>query len=95
MAGSSFSKPSAITLWQIYQLIRPGAMFALHSKKPNPRCSVGRRGQQALLAHYRKADAAIEHELAQPTIADGLHDVLAAGKWPFIFRSIRNCCTQK
>ena len=74
------SKPWAITLRQIYQLIRPGTMLALHSKKPNPRCPVGRRGQQALLAHYRKARAAIEHELAQSTIADVLHDVLAAGK---------------
>jgi DNA-binding IscR family transcriptional regulator len=74
------SKPSAITLRQIYQLIRPGTVFALHSKKPNPRCPVGRKVQQGLLGHYRRAQAAMENELAQSTISDVLHDVLAAGK---------------
>jgi len=73
-------RPSAITFTQIYQLIRPGTVFAMHSKRPNPRCPVGKRVQQGPLGHYRKAQAAKEHELAQSTVVDVPHDVLAAGK---------------
>jgi hypothetical protein len=67
-------------LKRVYQLIRPGTVFVLHSKKPNPRCPVGKRVQQGLLGHYRKAQAAKGDGLAQSTIVDVLHDVLAAGK---------------
>jgi Rrf2 family protein len=74
------AKPSAITLGRVYQLIRPGTVFALHSKRPNPCCPVGRSIQQGLLGHYQKAQAAMEQELGQSTIADVLQDVLAAGK---------------
>jgi len=73
------AKPSAITLAQVYQLIRPGTVFALHSKHPNPRCPVGKNIQQGLLAHYQKAQAAMERELGQSTIAEVLEDVVAAG----------------
>jgi hypothetical protein len=55
-------------------------VFAFHSKHPNPRCPVGRNIQRGLLGHYRKAQAAMEEELAQSTIADVLRDVVAAGK---------------
>ena len=74
------AKPSEITLGQIYQLIRPGTVFALHNQKPNPRCPIGKNVQQGLSEHYRKAQAAMEEELARSTIADVLDDVLAAGK---------------
>jgi Rrf2 family protein len=73
-------QPSAITLGRVYQLIRPGTVFALHTNKPNPRCPIGKNVQQGLLGHYRKAQAALEHELARATIAGVLHDVLAVGK---------------
>lgn len=74
------AKPSAITLGQIYQIIRPGTVFALHSQKPNPRCPIGKNVQQGLAAHYRKAQSAMEAELARASIADVLNDVLATGK---------------
>lgn len=74
------AKPSSITLARVYQLIRPGTVFAFHSKHPNPRCPVGRNIQRGLLGHYRKAQAAMEEELAHSTIADVLRDVVAAAK---------------
>ena len=70
-------KPRDITLGQVYQLIRPGMVFALHSKQPNPRCPVGKHIQRGLFGHYRRAQAAMEAELERATIAEVLHDVLA------------------
>lgn len=74
------ARPSTITLARVYALVRPGTVFAMHRNRPNPRCPVGKSVQQALVGHYRKAQAALERELAQVTIDDVLADVLAAGK---------------
>jgi Rrf2 family protein len=74
------AKPSSITLGRVYQLIRPGTVFALHSRQPNPRCPVGKNIQRGLGSHYQKAQAAMEAELAHSTIADVLQDVLATSQ---------------
>lgn len=74
------AKPSAISLADVYRLVRPGTVFALHSKRPNPLCPVGRNIQQGLFGHYHKAQAAMEQELGQSTIGDVLRDVQAAGQ---------------
>lgn len=71
--------PSAISLADVYRLVRPGTVFALHSKRPNPFCPVGRNIQQGLFGHYQKAQAAMEQELGQSTIADVLKDVQGTG----------------
>lgn len=68
--------PSSITLGRLYQIIRPGTVFAMHSQQPNPLCPVGRNIQRGLGSHYQKAQAAMEAELAHSTIADVLQDVL-------------------
>lgn len=68
--------PSSITLARVYEVVRPGSVFALHSREPNPRCPVGRGVQRGLLGHYRKAQAAMEAELARVTVEDVLDDVL-------------------
>jgi len=74
------AKPSRITLGQVYQLIRPGTVFALHTRTPNPHCPVGKSIQQGLQGHYHKAQAAMERELARSSIADVLQDVLEVDK---------------
>jgi DNA-binding IscR family transcriptional regulator len=74
------SRPSAITLARVYQLMRPGPVFAMHSKQPDPRCPVGKGVQRGLRGHYRNAQAALESQLGQVTVADLLRDVLAAGR---------------
>lgn len=70
-------KPSTITLKQVYQLIRPGTVFAMHNKEPNQLCPIGKNIQQGLSVHYQKAQEALEAELGKTTIADVLDDVLA------------------
>ncbi len=74
------AKPSNISLAEIYRLIRPGTVFALHRKRPNPLCPVGRNIQRGLFGHYQKAQAAMERELARSTIAGVLQEVQRAGK---------------
>ena len=73
-------KPERITLGKIYQLIRPGTVFAMHSRQPNPRCPVGRSIQRGLGSHYQRAQQAMEAELARSSVADVLVDVLGASK---------------
>jgi Rrf2 family protein len=69
-------KPEAITLGALYQIMRPGSVFALHSQQPNVLCPIGRNIQRGLGIHYQKAQAAMESELDHSTISDVLHDVL-------------------
>jgi DNA-binding IscR family transcriptional regulator len=70
------AKPTDITLGGLYQIVRPGTVFAMHSQQPNVLCPVGRNIQRGLGAHYQKAQAAMEAELDRTTIADVLKDVL-------------------
>src|SRR5512137_1907190 len=69
-------EPEDITLGGLYQIVRPGTVFALHSQQPNVLCPVGRNIQRGLGSHYQKAQAAMEATLDQTTIADVLKDVL-------------------
>lgn len=71
-------KPGNITLGGLYQVVRPGTVFAMHSQQPNVLCPVGRNIQRGLGSHYQKAQAAMETELDHTTIADVLKDVLRA-----------------
>lgn len=73
------AKPEKITLGGLYQIVRPGSVFALHRRQPNVLCPVGRNIQRGLVLHYQKAQAAMEAELDRTTLADVLHDVLGKG----------------
>jgi len=73
-------KPETINLGKIYQLIRPGTVFAMHSRQPNPRCPVGKSIQRGLGSHYQRAQQAMEAELARSSVADVLQDVLGASQ---------------
>jgi Rrf2 family protein len=68
--------PETITLGGLYQVVRPGTVFAMHSQQPNVLCPVGRNIQRGLGSHYQKAQAAMEAELDRTTIADVLRDVM-------------------
>lgn len=70
------AKPESITLGALYQIVRPGTVFAMHSQQPNVLCPVGRNIQRGLRLHFQKAQAAMEAELDRITIADVLEDVL-------------------
>lgn len=74
------AKPESITLGGLYQVIRPGTVFAMHRQQPNVLCPVGRNIQRGLGIHYQKAQAALEAQLDQTTIADVLKEVLGKAK---------------
>jgi Rrf2 family protein len=74
------TKPETITLGGLYQIVRPGTVFAMHRQQPNVLCPVGRNIQRGLGAHYQKAQAAMEATLDRTTIADVLKDVLGTTK---------------
>src|SRR5512137_2894048 len=42
------AKPECITLGGLYQIVRPGTVFAMHSQQPNVLCPVGRNIQRGL-----------------------------------------------
>lgn len=72
--------PEQITLGRVYRIIRPGTVFAMHNKKPNMRCPVGRDIQRGLGVYYQKAQAAMESELDRTTVSDVLNEVLGKTK---------------
>lgn len=74
------ARPENITLGGLYQIVRPGTVFAMHSQQPNVLCPVGRNIQRGLGAHYQKAQAAMEAELDRTTIADVLEAVLGTSQ---------------
>lgn len=74
------AKPGDITLGALYQIVRPGTVFAMHTRQPNVLCPVGRNIQRGLCSHYQRAQAAMEGELDRTTIADVLKDVLGSSR---------------
>ena len=74
------AKPERITLGGLYQIVRPGTVFAMHTRQPNILCPVGRNIQRGLGAHYQRAQAAMEAELDHSTLADVLKDVMGTSK---------------
>ncbi len=74
------ARPERITLGGLYQVVRPGTVFAMHRQQPNVLCPVGRNIQRGLRTHYQKAQAAMEAELDRTTIAEVLRDVLKTSR---------------
>lgn len=70
--------PGTLTLLEVYRLVDPGKVFALHRQAPNPLCPIGRHIQQGLGEYYERAQKAMERELGGIFIAQVLHDVLAS-----------------
>lgn len=67
-----------LTLLQIYRLVTPGSLFAMHPKAPNPRCAIGKNIQASLRGFYRQAETALERELQTITITDVLERTMRA-----------------
>lgn len=70
------SDPAAITLLDVYvavESVGKGRLFSMHAR-PNIKCPVGRSIHVLLKRHMQHAQDALEHSLAQVTLAE-----LAAG----------------
>ena len=77
-AGSRLCcEPSHIPLDAIYRAVESTASFSLHPHQPNQRCPVGRRIELVLGEVFASAQNALEHALAQRTLADVLETMSA------------------
>ncbi|MFO1445127.1 Rrf2 family transcriptional regulator [Bacillus sp. Bva_UNVM-123] len=68
--------PSTITLLDIYKAVQGNVetTFAMHDN-PNPNCAVGKNIQATLEKKFRRAQLAMENELASQTLDDIIHDL--------------------
>lgn len=77
-AGGTYLRrdPAAITLLDVYRAVEvtDERLFSLHAN-PNPDCLVGRHIQAALDGTLRRAQVALEQELASTTLAQVVENV--------------------
>lgn len=74
--GARLAKPaSKIQLLDVYRAVESGTVFAMHHSQPNSDCPVGRNIQASLSGALRRAERAMELELADTTIADVVRSV--------------------
>ncbi|MBX7097085.1 MAG: Rrf2 family transcriptional regulator [Myxococcaceae bacterium] len=66
-----------VTLRDVFRATEEGALFALHSSTPNPKCPVGGNIQDILGRRFEATQRAVERELEQTTIADLVKEVQA------------------
>ena len=77
--GTSLSKlPKDIRLSDIYKSVVCGEVFALHSKKPDENCPVGRNIAAVLCGLQKEIDKTIEEKLGQYTLRDVIEQIEAA-----------------
>ncbi|EJT05354.1 Rrf2 family transcriptional regulator [Rhizobium sp. CCGE 510] len=72
-------KPSHIALLDVYRAVEDSELFSMHRSPPNSVCLVGRNIQNVLRPTLDKAQAALEAELAQVTVADIAADIAQRG----------------
>lgn len=74
--GARLSRaPGEISLDEVYQAVGDGKGFSHHPHPPNPRCPVGCRIEQVLGEVFASAQSALQHALAERTLADVLETV--------------------
>ena len=74
--GTRLAKPAPkIRLLDVYRAVESSAVFAMHHSQPNSDCPVGRNIQASLAGALRRAERAMEAELAETTIADVVRSV--------------------
>ena len=74
--GASLARPAdTITLRDVFRAVESDSLIGLHAGAPNPACMVGREITGALTRITDRAQAAMEENLAQTTIAGMLADV--------------------
>lgn len=74
--GALLARPAAsISLLEVYRAVEHEALFALHRNSPDPDCPVGRSIQPVLTETLRRAQRALEDELAHVSIADVAREI--------------------
>lgn len=81
--GWRLTRPAEeITLKDAYDAIKEGVFFRLPPQKPDPCCFIGYTIEQALTGYFEEAEAAMERQFAQTTIAAVLERI----------HTLRNAC---
>lgn len=60
--------PREITLREVYRAVEPRVIFALHRRRPNPRCPVGVGIKEVLADILAEVDAEVDAALEMKTI---------------------------
>lgn len=69
--GTSLSKlPKDIRLSEVYKAVSGGEIFALHSKKPDENCPIGKNIAAILCGLQKEIDKSVEEKLNQYTLRD-------------------------
>ncbi|EFH85301.1 Rrf2 family transcriptional regulator [Ktedonobacter racemifer] len=68
--------PEKISLLEVYQAVEQEPLFELHHTPPNQGCVVGKGIQPALKRFYSDAEAAMQQQFAQVSVADVLDETL-------------------
>lgn len=74
--GTKLAKQaSEIDLHDVYEAVSHGEVFALHPRKPNQKCPVGKNIESVLCNLQKDIDNAVRAELINYTLADVLERV--------------------
>lgn len=80
--GTMLQKPAGeIRLLDVYEAVEDTELFSLHRTPPCENCAVGGNIIAALQPTLKRARGALEHELAEVTIADVATDVAKLGNF--------------
>jgi len=71
--------PKEIDLWEIYQAVNCGEVFALHAKSPNKDCPTGKNIEAVLCCLQKDIDKGIEEKLSKYTL-QSVFEMVAQGK---------------
>jgi len=71
--------PKEINLWDIYQAVNCGEVFALHAKEPNKDCPVGKNIEAVLCGLQKDIDKGIQEKLSGYTL-QSVFEMVAQGK---------------
>lgn len=69
--------PGEITLRDVYRAVESEPLFALPRREPNTECAVGRMLPGVLETCFRDAEAALEAQLSEITVADVIDSVMS------------------
>ena len=78
--GSRLARcPTEINLWEIYQAVNCGEVFALHAKEPNKECPVGKNIEAVLCCIQKDIDKGIQEKLSRYSL-QSVFEMVSHGK---------------
>ena len=69
--------PELVSVRDIYLAVKEGPLFLPSHSQPNPQCCIGRTIVSAVVSVFGEAEAVLEQQFAQITVADVLARALA------------------